>query len=400
MISSRNSQPLTGFQTGVRLIADGDDVRAQFAGDMASEAGRPLSEILFTDELVNIITPETPNEALTSSDQVLSIERGAAIAAFSGNDFLAFDLAPEVGGPGFTVGYIAQSGMDVQVIPVTPDGDECALNELLVIRFGDVGECPDEALFFGLEARAGVHDARGATTAHIGSRNTQALSGFEFGIRITTADDESTYEFADDLASLPGRPLSEVIFTDRLGNIIVPQTRNTMIADAATVGTVELGATLLALGTESGGLFVDFDPQVGGPGLIVGYLAPLETDENLIPATPVGQGDECAVNDLLVLTFGDLPPAEFKRGDTDANGRYNVNDAVEILLRLFAGHTPRFDCDDAFDADDDGEIDMEDALAVVDRLFRRGPALPAPGLVCGEDPTDTDDLGCLESNCQ
>ena len=403
VISSRNQSALTGFQFGVRTIEADGAIRHEFAADLASEPGRPLSEIIFTDELVNIIMPRTPNTLLADSDAILAIERGSAIAAFSNDDFLVFDLMPEVGGPGFTVGYVAQSGDLSQVIPATPPEteDSCPLNELLVIRFDDgVGRCPDFGLYFGLEVSTGLVDAGDADEFHISSRNESTLTAFQFGVTITTDGDLSTFEFSDNLASEPGRPLSEIIFTDELVNIIVPQTPNRMISPFNTVEGIDRGADLLPF---AGDDFLVFDlmPEVGGPGFTVGYISEMADGNRFIPATPRGDGVDCPVNDLLVLRLSDGTgiDREFNRADTDGNGRYNVNDAVEILLVLFDGKAPRFDCPDAFDADDNGVLAMQDAIVVIDRLFRRGPQIPAPTLDCGLDPTTDDDLHCPESNC-
>ena len=58
-------------------------------------------------------------------------------------------------------------------------------------------------------------------------------------------------------------------------------------------------------------------------------------------------------------------------------------------------------CSDACDSNDDGDVDISDAIATLDVLFLGGDPLPAPGLtVCGDDPT-ADALGCDEprSSC-
>jgi hypothetical protein len=49
---------------------------------------------------------------------------------------------------------------------------------------------------------------------------------------------------------------------------------------------------------------------------------------------------------------------------------------------------------DAADANDDGAINIADAIAVLSNLFANAGPLPAPFNGCGTDPT-IDELGCL-----
>jgi len=51
-------------------------------------------------------------------------------------------------------------------------------------------------------------------------------------------------------------------------------------------------------------------------------------------------------------------------------------------------------CDDAADANDDGELDLSDALYTLAERFVGDPAHPEPTSVCGPDPTD-DNLECV-----
>jgi hypothetical protein len=47
-------------------------------------------------------------------------------------------------------------------------------------------------------------------------------------------------------------------------------------------------------------------------------------------------------------------------------------------------------CPDALDADDNGRIEVTDALRVLNYLFKTGPAPAAPFQTAGGDPTKTD----------
>ncbi|MEM7263257.1 MAG: DNRLRE domain-containing protein, partial [Planctomycetota bacterium] len=91
------------------------------------------------------------------------------------------------------------------------------------------------------------------------------------------------------------------------------------------------------------------------------------------------------------------PPADtFQRGDASADGLVNLSDAVVILNYLFIGGED-FPCFDGADGDDNGQITLTDAVRVLNFLFLGAEPPSAPGLDCGEDPTE-DELVC-ESTC-
>ena len=51
-------------------------------------------------------------------------------------------------------------------------------------------------------------------------------------------------------------------------------------------------------------------------------------------------------------------------------------------------------CDDACDSNDDGTVDISDAIATLGVLFLGNGVIPLPGMKdCGVDPTD-DGAGC------
>ena len=92
--------------------------------------------------------------------------------------------------------------------------------------------------------------------------------------------------------------------------------------------------------------------------------------------------------------FGACPPIErFVRGDSNADGKLNIADAIYTLLYAFAeGTAPT--CLDTADSNDDGAIDIADAIVVLQYLFVEGPVIPPPFPGCAVDPT-IDDLTCL-----
>lgn len=95
----------------------------------------------------------------------------------------------------------------------------------------------------------------------------------------------------------------------------------------------------------------------------------------------------------LVLVIGlvwiaPAPAHAFVRGDYDGGGSANIADAVSILALLFQSPAPAPDCADAADANDDGAIDISDAIFLLGALFVPGSLpLPPPYPADGIDPT-------------
>ncbi len=87
------------------------------------------------------------------------------------------------------------------------------------------------------------------------------------------------------------------------------------------------------------------------------------------------------------------PLPQFVRGNANDDGKVNIADAIFILQYLFSRGSPP-PCLEAADANDGGAIDIGDGIAVLGALFggRKVP-LPAPRDYCGVDPTP-DALGC------
>jgi hypothetical protein len=66
---------------------------------------------------------------------------------------------------------------------------------------------------------------------------------------------------------------------------------------------------------------------------------------------------------------------------------------VSLLGFLFSGGDAPV-CDDSADVNDDGSMNIGDAVYELGFLFSGGPPPPPPGVTCGNDPTDTDPLEC------
>ncbi len=89
-------------------------------------------------------------------------------------------------------------------------------------------------------------------------------------------------------------------------------------------------------------------------------------------------------------------PGEFVRGDANADGNLDLSDAIFILNWLFTGgQLPP--CLDAADINDEGTIDISDPVRLLFVLFADGEKPPPPHPARGLDPTP-DDLDCQSYN--
>ncbi len=93
---------------------------------------------------------------------------------------------------------------------------------------------------------------------------------------------------------------------------------------------------------------------------------------------------------------------QFMRGDCNVNKRLEIADPIGLLFHLFHNDPATLPCDDACDGNDDGKLNLADAIRMLETLFTtRGGPLPAPYEECGPDKTTEDPLGCREfSICQ
>jgi len=104
------------------------------------------------------------------------------------------------------------------------------------------------------------------------------------------------------------------------------------------------------------------------------------------------------VIDMQLTGTGLRSGDEFRRGDSNQDGRVDISDGIRIINRLFLGAEP-FLCDSAVDANDDGRQDVSDAIKVFGFLFIGESAPTAPGpFECGLDPTP-DSLDCQQPVC-
>ena len=100
--------------------------------------------------------------------------------------------------------------------------------------------------------------------------------------------------------------------------------------------------------------------------------------------------DNLAYADIYITT--NFCHKNFVRGDVDANGKFELTDAIMLLSYLFqGGKEPK--CLDSADVDDSGGLDLSDVIYLLTHLFQGGKAPPAPYPDFGVDST-ADGLGC------
>ena len=115
------------------------------------------------------------------------------------------------------------------------------------------------------------------------------------------------------------------------------------------------------------------------------YLLNYATSGGAAPPAPFPAcGPPPAGTTLGCVSYPGCPM--FKRGDADGDGCVSPADATFLLDWVFAsGPAPA--CMLSADADDDDDVDVSDSVAIMN-YCSLGSVIPAPGpLVCGPDPT-------------
>ena len=260
------------------------------------------------------------------------------------------------------------------------------------------GECPDYAFVFGPAVTKGTVDLKDASTYVISMRNKAPSLGFQLGVKASKSGAQTGWEFSGTLGADANR-LIELIISDDKANSKTPSTPNKATSNTGVTAKVERGAAISKFSTNDF-FAVDLNPGVGGPGFTVGYVADVDGGAgggNQIAATPTDA--KCTVNEILKVTLGTPPEGKFRRGDADGNAKLNVVDAILIIQIETGNLQEKFDCDDALDANDDGNTTVSDAITVLSYVFQRGPEPPDPFPACGTDPT-ADNLTCNQGTCQ
>jgi len=91
---------------------------------------------------------------------------------------------------------------------------------------------------------------------------------------------------------------------------------------------------------------------------------------------------------LLTISAPAFAQTTFIRGDCNADGQAGcqITDPIFLLLALHAG-IGQPSCLEACNSNDDGQVDISDAVYQLNFCFLGGTAPPAPADTCGADPT-------------
>ncbi len=102
----------------------------------------------------------------------------------------------------------------------------------------------------------------------------------------------------------------------------------------------------------------------------------------------------------LVLGTGNVAMAQnqFERGDVNDDGAVDISDAVRALSYLFVDSSAEPPCHKAADVNDDSVLDISDPVNLLGFLFVGGDRPNAPFGSCGFDPTP-DALSCGKNRC-
>ncbi|MCZ6794077.1 MAG: dockerin type I domain-containing protein, partial [Planctomycetota bacterium] len=89
-------------------------------------------------------------------------------------------------------------------------------------------------------------------------------------------------------------------------------------------------------------------------------------------------------------------PPDFRRGDVDGDGRINMTDATRLANMVLGSAEPPGGQPnrDAWDVDDNGEVDFADAIWLLRFLFEGGPPPLDPFVAAGQDPSNLADGIC------
>jgi hypothetical protein len=110
---------------------------------------------------------------------------------------------------------------------------------------------------------------------------------------------------------------------------------------------------------------------------------------NLCTRTQPFNEEEAAALGEPIAVFGEETPP-FVRGDSNADGRVDISDAIDILNWLFIAR-PDLACRMSADVDGSGGrsgISITDPIVLLDYLFRGGTQPAAPFPACGTRPVD------------
>jgi hypothetical protein len=190
--------------------------------------------------------------------------------------------------------------------------------------------------------------------------------------------------------SVPPTPTGAAVF---LAGITSRDTANNSVCDFAVGSLNDAGISRIERSVDgvTSGIGFDTAPSVN-TGEVVG-ISSTETGPFGTPVSYLIGGD----NGVIYMFSGDLTGtgSEFIRGELNMDGTRNLVDVTVLLLNLFGQAQTPSTCIDASDINDDGLVNIADAISLLEYLFEGGSVPPAPSSSCGPDDS-IDNLTCQE----
>jgi hypothetical protein len=274
-----------------------------------------------------------------------------------------------------------------------------------------------EAQVYNVHFNAANVPAQAGQVARVGlslENTPTAVTGFQFGVRHDAAKlTFQSLDIAPGLQTALGGPPDERFFFVNAAPAGGTGFTVAMIlsADQSSVVLAPgihhiFDSSYLVSATATGTAAVQIVGDLGSPPV------PVILDLNGTAQAPAGPPK--TTSSTVSVTGGPVP---FRRGDANVNGRIEILDALIILDFLFGGsqlpggQAARTGCLQIFNVDgtvsagvpgveDLLDIDVTDAVTLLDFLFRRGaaPAPPFPG--CGSSPNPAaEDVRCTSISC-
>ncbi len=194
----------------------------------------------------------------------------------------------------------------------------------------------------------------------------------------------------------------DVVVSNLVGSVISPPAF-VSVESAATITAPPIAQTVcetepVSFSVAATGTISGYQWRLGGvpiPGAVsetytIAAVSPADVGEYTVEV--LGScGSLLSVGAALDLSPPGVCLPNFVRGDCDASGTWTITDPIALLSYLFQVFA--LDCDDACDVNDDGALDIADALYSLSALFGGGPAPAAPFPMCGVD-SSADFLDC------
>lgn len=305
----------------------------------------------------------------------------------------------------------------MRVLPVFRTGHLCCLACLVLfsLRARDAGAGQVEVLEAPTDVAVCQLDYGAAGTLRVSWSNpemyevAQLFVDGEPAVLVDGADGEGTVEAA------PGLHLFGV------RGIVDGSLSGITSVDFEVLGSSPLPEPITDLDCEfvpvMGGLLrvtwnVGNDPWVRGRLELPGTEAGLDIEagatgiEVLAPSMPGGnevelyfKNEEGYASPRFVADCERRTP-RFRRADCDGLGRVNITDPIFHLNHIFQ-RGPRGACDDACDSNNDGVLDVSDAIYTLQYLFDGGSPPPPPGAMeCGIDVDPDGEQDFLGGLCE